>query len=450
MPWFRRQLCLPGAFFAGRRTGCSEEASGQPWARWGRQPSPSADTQCPHEPLSLPPVPTSGQPDFWGLWHPQNRVPEEGRARFPRCLPNSRIRRELGKKLAGGKKNKKISWESQLRVESIWFFAASCPQVWELGNSAPKVPFFALPDLLVAARGELWGFLLFSCLCFGESGFCAAGCITASWSPLGARWVFWYRSRFLWTSVALRALTLRLKQRRNLRFRAAVPRGSADPERFRGSGRCKPSWGPAPVSSRRGPAAKMGFAAYPGHLFKFRLFWHPWNCLTTCERAPCHASRWARMSWQPRAWDVHLAEGSESWAPRCSCPNTHPSRSYRGKSGHGGGVSGLGTGCFPAGGILPTVSPWFLPLHRWGRGSFRDVFSPSSPICWGQPAPTLSRVLQRLTLKATAQQFFFLTTSARWFPTRGWLLPEVNPGIKGLNQPLRGFAEIVTRAFFKT
>lgn len=141
MPWFRRQLCLPGAFFAGRRTGCSEEASGQPWARWGRQPSPSVDTQCPHEPPSLPPVPTSGQPDFWGLWHPQNRVPEEGRARFPRCLPNSRIRRELGKKLAGEKKIKKLAGKASSELNPSGFLQPPAPRYESWGIQPQKCPF---------------------------------------------------------------------------------------------------------------------------------------------------------------------------------------------------------------------------------------------------------------------------------------------------------------------
>lgn len=88
-------------------------------------------------------------------------------------------------------------------------------------------------------------------------------------------------------------------------------------------------WGPRgsrSVGTQWGHVEKQGFAAYPGHLFKPRLFWHPWNCLTTCSRALCHASRWAWTAWQPRAQDVHLAERRQGRAPR---PNASPVKSLR-------------------------------------------------------------------------------------------------------------------------
>lgn len=85
-----------------------------------------------------PLIHTSSQPDISGLQHQQNRLPEEGRASFPHYLPNYPV---LG-----------ASLELTLSI-----FAACWPQVEDLGNGwgfSPKHAHFALPDLLVTARGS--------------------------------------------------------------------------------------------------------------------------------------------------------------------------------------------------------------------------------------------------------------------------------------------------------
>jgi len=147
-------------------------------------------------------------------------VPQERRACFPHYLPNFPIPRA----------------SSQLKPS---FLQPPDPRYKSrvTGNLAPNMPFFALPDLLVTAHGEPRGLLLLPCLCFGESSFCAADCITVPRSYLGVCWMFWYRSCFLGASVALWALMLHLKPRQSLRCCAVVLLGSADPERVHRSGR---------------------------------------------------------------------------------------------------------------------------------------------------------------------------------------------------------------------
>lgn len=73
----------------------------------------------------------------------------EDRVCFSHCLPNFPIP----------------------RASSDFFLHSLRYRSWVSGILAQNMPFYALPDLLVAARGELRGFLLR--LCFQESGFCA-------------------------------------------------------------------------------------------------------------------------------------------------------------------------------------------------------------------------------------------------------------------------------------
>lgn len=54
-------------------------------------------------------------------------------------------------------------------------------------------------------------------------------------------------------------------------FHAAAWRGRGSPERAAAAGAVSTDR-PCSVSSQR---EEMDFAAYPGHLFKSRLFWHP-------------------------------------------------------------------------------------------------------------------------------------------------------------------------------
>lgn len=58
---------------------------------------------------------------------------------------------------------------------------------WVTGISAPNLPFYALPDLLVPAPGELWGFLLCSCFSSKSQAFVpsAISALKFSWHTLG-------------------------------------------------------------------------------------------------------------------------------------------------------------------------------------------------------------------------------------------------------------------------
>lgn len=113
-----------------------QEGSCQPRARWL-----SFTTWSQRHPRPLPPcIHTSSQPN--------RDCQKRERASLPHCLPNYPV----------------LGASCELKVS---IFAASSPQVQELGNweFSPKRALFALPDLLVTARGSC-RVLLLSLLCF--------------------------------------------------------------------------------------------------------------------------------------------------------------------------------------------------------------------------------------------------------------------------------------------
>lgn len=184
------------------------------------------------------------------------------------------------------------------------------------------------------------------------------------WSYLGLLWVFWDRSWFFCAPVAPRVLML------------GPERGKA----FLGQrgGQCQGAASTARPCSVSSQGEEMDSAAYPGHLFKSRFFWHPWNCLTTCERAACHTSRWAgcpgsqepgMLSWQRgMAAELHAAPAQMPVPPEVTL----------GRAGTGGVWHGHGV--FLSREDSPTFCPGLLLLHHRGQGSFWDVFSLKSPL----------------------------------------------------------------------
>lgn len=101
------------------------------------------------------------------------------------------------------------------------------------------------------------------------------------------------------------------------------------------------------------------------------------------------------------------------------------------------GVSGMGTGCFTAEVIPPHSAPGSCCSISEDKG-VSEMLSAQAPH-WGQLAPATVLCSPETHLEGNSTAIIFLTTSARWFPVRGWLSAEVNPEIKGLKHPLRGF-----------
>lgn len=144
---------------------------------------------------------------------------------------------------------------------------------------------------------------------------------------------------------------------------------------------------------------------------------------------PCEQMGW--LSWQPRAWDAQLAEGNGSRALGAPVQMPVPPEVTLGRAGTG--VSGMGTGCF--------TPPHSAPGSCYSISKDKTVsemLSARAPH-WGQLAPATILCPPETHLESNSTAIIFLTTSARWFPVRGWLLPEVNLEIKGLKHPLPGF-----------
>lgn len=131
-PGWAHELLLAG-WGTARRT-CASPGQG----RGSSSAVPFHMVPTPPQASVSPLIHTSSQPDISGLQHQQNRLPEEGRASFPHYLPNYPV----------------LGASSELTLS---IFAACWPQVEELGNGwgfSPKHAYFALPDLLVTARGS--------------------------------------------------------------------------------------------------------------------------------------------------------------------------------------------------------------------------------------------------------------------------------------------------------
>lgn len=298
---------------------------------------------------------------------------QEGRVCFSHCLPNFPIPRASSNFFAFSQVQELGNWDFSPKHALLCSAWPTCHCPWgATGVSSPLV------------------------LRFHESGFVPDG-IVEPWSYLGVPWVFWYRSCACCASAALRALLLCLEHGKAF----MLQRGGA--VAVRSELRLRALWaqtGPAlsAVSERRWILQHIQ-ATYssPGSFGTREIVWQlvsgqhaMWAdglTVLAAKSLGCSAGRGERE------------QSSSVLLPKCLSLLMLPWE----EQAHG--VSGMGTGCFTAEMIPPHSAPGSCYSITEDKG-VSEMLSAQAPH-WGSWHLPLSCVLQRLTLKATAQQLFF-------------------------------------------